>query len=253
MTRPAPRRSTTPYTVADFPLDNDPEDGLGNWEWDPDDTYDHHDSGDTPYAAGPLDTYDVSVGFTLAEHHGMQLLLKAGSPGDAINPGHYFPLTLVPGQTGANNYRNNIQGCNPAAISMPTALANEPGNMVGPTEQGVQFLIDGDPSAFWDTTYQNPVTGIWGQIAGSSCHPNCSTPTGFSPRLRPLPLFDPHAYDAGREAGRLDIFLTRFGGFFIESLIAGDVRGHLSIAPAVAGGGPLDDESAFLRTVILVR
>ena len=159
----------------------------------------------------------------------------------------------MPGQTGANNYRNDIQGCNPAAISMPTTLANEPGNMTGPTEQGVQSLIDEDPTAFWDSTYQNPVTGTWGPIAGSSCHPSGSTPTGFSPRLRPLPLFDPHAYDAGREAGCLDIFLTRFGGFFIESLIAGDVRGHLSVALAVAGGGPLDDESAFLRTVILVR
>ena len=242
------------FTVAVFPDDNDPEDGLGNWEWDVDDTYDHHDSGDTPYAAGPLDTYDVAIGFTLNEHHGMRLLLKAGNPGDAINPGHYFPITLVPGQTGASVYRSNISGCNEeASFSMPYALPNEPGNMIGPTRQGVENLIAQDPGATWDTTYQNPVTGNWGQIIGSACSPSCGTASGFSPRLRPVPLFDPHAYDAGRESGRLDIFLTRFGGFFIEQMIGNDVLGHLSIAPAVAGGGPLDDESAFLRTVILVR
>ena len=241
------------FTVAVFPDDNDPEDGLGNDEWDLDDTYDHHDSGDTPYAAGPYDTYDVSIGYTLDEHHGMRVLLKAGNPGDAINPGHFFPITLVPGETGASVYRSNISGCNEnATFEMPYNLPNEPGNMIGPTRQGVEGVIAQDPDAFWDTSYQGP-SGRWGAIAGTGCSPNCATPSGFSPRLRPLPMFNPHAYDAGREAGRLDVFLTRFAGFFIEEMVGNDVRGFLSIAPAVAGGGPLDDESAFLRTVILVR
>ena len=60
-------------------------------------------------------------------------------------------------------------------------------------------------------------------------------------------------YDAGREAGRIDLSLTRFAGFFIQQIVGNDILGYLSLAPAVAGGGPLDDESAFLRTVILVR
>ena len=244
-----------------FPRDNDPEDGLlnpidglSNDRWDIDDTYDHHDTGDTPYAAGPLDTYDVSIGYTLDEHHGIRVTLKAGTPGTAINPGHYFPITLVPGETGASVYRSNISGCNPGAtFEMPYALPNEPGNMIGPTAQGVGDLIALDPGAVWNESYQSLPSGRWGRIEGTGCSPNCATPSGFSPRLRPLPLFDPHAYDAGREAGRLDIFLTRFAGFFVERLVGNDVEGYLSIAPAVAGGGPLDDESSFLRTVILVR
>ena len=136
---------------------------------------------------------------------------------------------------------------------MPYNLPNEPGNMIGPTRQGVEAVIAQDPGAVWNENYQSLPSGRWGRIEGTGCSPNCATPSGFSPRLRPLPLFNPHAYDAGRESGRLDIFLTRFAGFFIERMIGNDVEGYLSIAPAVAGGGPLDDESTFLRTVILVR
>ena len=238
--------------VEQFPFDNDPIDPI-NAEWDPDDTFDHHDSGDTPYAAPPYDTYDAATdGFQLDSHHGLYLNLKAGNPGDAINPGHFFPITLVAGEVGAAVYRANIEGCNDAQISIPTVLDNEPGNMIGPTAQGMNTVYNQDPTATWSNTY-NTDTGLWGEIVGSSCHPNCATPSGNSPRLRPVPLFDPMAYDAGREPGRIDIHLTRFAGFFVQQVIANDVFGYLSIAPAVAGGGPLDDESAFLRTVILVR
>lgn len=245
------------FVVAAHPFDNDPIDTFGNDEWDTDDVYNHHEPNGpnrgNPYPAGPYDTYDAGIGFTLDEHHGMQLLLKAGTPGVAINPGHFFPITLVAGQTGASIYEANISGCNDdATITMPTMLPNEPGNMVGPTRQGMADLISQDPTAQWSNTL-NPDTGLWGEVINSSCHPNCATASGQSPRLRPVPLFDPHFYDAGRGAGRIDISLTRFGGFFVERLIGNDVLGYLTIAPAVAGGGPLDDESSFLRTVILVR
>ena len=239
--------------VAEHPFDNDPVDTLANDEWDTDDTFDHHDSGDTPYAVGPWDEYDAATdGFQLDEHHGLQLLLKAGNPADAINPGHFFPITLVAGEVGGNVYRDNIEGCNPAQITMPTNLDNEPGNMIGPTAQGFTTVYNQDPGASWSNTY-NAETGLWGEIVGSACSPNCSTPSGISPRLRPVPLFDPMIYDAGREAGRIDLSLTRFAGFFIQQIVGNDILGYLSLAPAVAGGGPLDDESAFLRTVILVR
>ena len=77
--------------VAQHPLDNDPVDPI-NIEWDTEDTFDHHDTGDTPYAAGPLDTYNAATdGFQLASHHGIYLNLKAGNPADAINPGETPP------------------------------------------------------------------------------------------------------------------------------------------------------------------
>ena len=240
--------------AATYPRDNDPVDVI-NREWDTDDTYDHYvgngPSAGTPYGM-PRDTYDPALGFQIAPHHGLQLLLKAGAPGDAINPGHFFPITLVAGQTGGSVYRSNIAGCNEdAIITLPSGLPVEPGNMQGPTRQGMLDLIAQDPTAIWVDAV-GP-TGLNGYIANSSCAPNCATPSGQSPRLRPVPLFNPDDYDAGRGSGRLDINLQRWGGFFVERMVGNDVEGRLTTAPGVGGGGPLDDPNAFLRTVILVR
>ena len=238
------------------PDDNDTVDpNVANATWDPDDTFDRYDSGNpgVEYPTGPLDYYDAANwGFLLDSHHGLYLNLKAGNPADAINPGHFYPITLVDGEVGGSIYRDNIESCNPAEITLPAVLDVEPGNMIGPTAQGMRAVYNQDPTAVWSNTY-NAQTGLWGEISGG-CSPNCATPTGLSPRLRPLPLFDPQIYDAGREAGRIDIVLTRFAGFFLDDIVGNNVFGYLSIAPAIAGGGgPLDDASAFLRTVILVR
>ena len=236
------------------PDDNDTVDpNVANATWDPDDTFDRYDSANpgVEYPTGPLDYYDAANwGFLLDSHHGLYLNLKAGNPTDAINPGHFYPITLVDGETGGSIYRDNIEGCNLAELTVPTVLPVEPGNMIGPTAQGMRAVYNQDPSAIWSNTY-NAQTGLWGEISGG-CSPNCATPTGLSPRLRPLPLFDPQIYDAGREAGRIDIVLTRFAGFFLDDIVGNNVFGYLSIAPAIAGGA-LDDASAFLRTVILVR
>ena len=51
---------------------------------------------------------------------------------------------------GAARYRQNICSCNASAIDLDTEYMIEPGNMVGPTYQGVQTLIDLDPDAYWD-------------------------------------------------------------------------------------------------------
>ncbi|NIP56718.1 MAG: hypothetical protein GWO00_01460, partial [Gemmatimonadetes bacterium] len=51
---------------------------------------------------------------------------------------------------GAARYRRNICSCNASVIDLDTEYMIEPGNMVGPTYQGVQTLIDQDPGAYWD-------------------------------------------------------------------------------------------------------
>jgi uncharacterized membrane protein YgcG len=51
---------------------------------------------------------------------------------------------------GAARYRQNICSCNASIIDLDTEYMIEPGNMVGPTYQGVQKLIDMDPDAYWD-------------------------------------------------------------------------------------------------------
>ena len=239
------------------PHDNDSVDTT-NPDWDPDDTYDHYvgsgPGAGTRVPGGLVDEYlPASDGFQLDMHHGLRLRLKAGLPGEAINPGHFFPITLNAGETGASIYRNNIAGCNPAVITIPGTLPVEPGNMIGPTRQGMADLIAQDPGARWNENVYNPDTQRWGAVEGTGCHPNCSTPSGMSPRIRPVLLFNPDTYDRGRGSGRTDFEITRFAGFFIEELIGNDVVGYLTTAPAAGERGPLDDEGAFLRTVILVR
>ena len=124
----------------------------------------------------------------------LYLNLKAGNPADAINPGHFYPITLVDGETGGAVYRSNIEDCNPAQITMPTTLDVEPGNMIGPTAQGMITVYNQDPDAIWSNTY-NIDTGLWGEIAGAGCSPFCahtdwpqSASAPRSPALRPANL-----------------------------------------------------------------
>ena len=48
--------------------------------------------------------------------------------------------------------------------------------------------------------------------------------------------------------------MTKILGFWIEGMQANDVIGYLTHYPAIAEvGAPVEEDSAFLRTVILVR
>ena len=48
--------------------------------------------------------------------------------------------------------------------------------------------------------------------------------------------------------------VTKILGFWLEGMQGNDVIGYLTHYPALAeGGGPVEDDATFLRTVILVR
>jgi hypothetical protein len=79
---------------------------------------------------------------------GTPFILRAGS-GNNIEPTFYYSWKM-PGDTGGDFYRDNISGCNTSSIPMNSPMVQEPGNMMGPTIQGVQMLLDQDPSAYWD-------------------------------------------------------------------------------------------------------
>ena len=49
--------------------------------------------------------------------------------------------------TGGDKYRENIASCNGLPIEIGDTLTTEPGNMIGPTKQGVEDLIALDPDA----------------------------------------------------------------------------------------------------------
>ena len=100
-------------------------------------------------------------------------------------------------------------------------LLVEPGNMVGPTIQGINYLISLDPNVYWDGT----------QTAGSA-YPGFS-----SPRIIKVPFYDPNfPPDPGRDT----VIVIRLGAFFLEGTQGRDVIGRfIEITTSGSwGGGP---------------
>ena len=120
------------------------------------------------------------TGYTYADV-GQPMTLRAGT-GNQIQPSFYFSWSMRRTLTGGSDYDWNIANCNPTIISIGDLLLMEPGNMVGPTNSGIDDLIARDPNARWD-----------GQRVVSNQHP--------SPREAIIPLYDPVYYATGVHAG----------------------------------------------------
>jgi hypothetical protein len=191
-----------PFTIPDKWLEAD-------GPWSPSATFDPA-SGDV---YRPLGDPNGFTGFDLRRHPediGTQVTVKQGS-GDNISPSLYNALSL-PGSTGGNDYRNNISDCNSTVMTVNDPLIAKTGNMVGPTEQGIDDLIRMDPDAYWDSSTKS--------VQHSCC--------GISPRVAAVPLYDPQVYSDGKQSGQ-DAALTtaNFIGVFIESGAGGSITGRL--------------------------
>lgn len=99
---------------------------------------------------------------------------------------------------GAASYRRNICSCNASLIDFDTEYMIEPGNMVGPTYQGVATLIAQDPTAYWDDR-SNTIVSDYGMD---------------SPRVVTVALFDPSQIS---QPGRQYIRFNNFARIFIEA------------------------------------
>jgi Flp pilus assembly protein TadG len=98
---------------------------------------------------------------------------------------------------GAARYRQNICSCNASVIDLDTEYMIEPGNMVGPTYQGVGTLIDMDPDAYWDDR-SNTLVSKYGMD---------------SPRVITMAVFSP---DQLSKPGRQYVRFNNFVRVFIE-------------------------------------
>jgi hypothetical protein len=187
-----------------------------------------------------------ATGYRLSVDYGVRVTLKAGTPSDAIAPGWFLPLDLPrPGgpDTGGDRYRENIASCNNQVVPIstpdaPSFLVNEPGNMIGPTKQGIADLVATDPDAHW-------VDGLG--VVGSDF--------ATSPRIVAVPIFDTDYYAQGQLSGRVDIKIVNILGFFVEGMSGNDVIGYLCANPHVesSGSAELPGDFSFLRTIVLVR
>jgi Flp pilus assembly protein TadG len=165
-------------------------------------------------------------GYNTEANRGMQLVLRA-STGTNIQPSFYFSLAMT-SDTGADDYRWNIANCNTSIYHWNDPLVQEPGNQAGPTAQGVAELIAKDPGAYWE---QSPC----------NCVKNSAFPERKSPRIFPIPLYDPDYYDYGKQTGRVASLRTaNWIGYFVERIEgSSDIYGRI-----IPIGGIRDKTSA---------
>jgi hypothetical protein len=206
--------------------------------WDPTDTF-------NAFPTNPSQLGDIYhgpdqsnyTGYNATTDRGLRLVLKAGS-GNNIAPSFYNPLAL-PASTGASDYEMNIKSCNTTTMHVGELLNAEPGNMVGPTKQGLEGLVELDPSAYWDTAANKVV---------SSQNP--------SPRIKIVPIYDPYYYNVGKQNGRNnDLKASNYIGFFIENVASnGDVTGRITpVAGLIDTGYGPTPVGAFARAIRLVQ
>jgi hypothetical protein len=191
----------------------------------------------------PGELYDPDLtGYNAPGDVGQQVVLKVGNPQGTVAPGQFYPVDLPPldctcgidPQSGADEYRWNIFNCSPYTVSPGDHLQVKPGNMVGPTRQGVQLLIDSDPNAYWSSGDQS--------VMGSDF--------GLSPRVILVPFFDP---SNPPESGRNYVDVVKIGAFFLESLNGSEVIGRfvkVNVPGAPCAG---NEEGTFLTGIRLVE
>jgi hypothetical protein len=212
-----------------------------NPPWDTNDTFEMYDNKGRPLANPDVyvDANDAAnyTGYTTAKDKGMLLTLRAGT-GDNINPSFYYSWKM-PGDVGGDFYRENIANCNTAKMRFGDLIIQEPGDKSGPTVQGIDALVAKDPGAYWDT--------------GCRCVKGSAYST--SPRVFPIPLYDPKYYAQGKANGRVaDFKIANFLGFFAEKPVGNSIPGHvtqiLGIVDVTAGPAPA---AAFPISIRLIE
>jgi putative Flp pilus-assembly TadE/G-like protein len=157
------------------------------------------------------------TGYSVQKDKGTRLVLRAGSGGN-ITPSFYYSWKM-PGEIGADFYEENIANCNMSVVQWNDLIIQEPGSMMGPTIKGIERLIAKDPLARWDT--------------GCKCVMD-SAFSGQSPRVFPIPLYDPMYYDEGRTHGRdADFRVANFLGFFAEYISGNEIWGYITTVTGI--------------------
>ena len=238
-----------PWAMPDKWQENSDCKGNPTGAWSSDSTF------DTEYCSGslkgqPLPNPDVYVppnpaspgtGFTTADY-GMRLTLKSDS---TISAGWFGSLALPRNgdvSKGSPEYKENIETCTGTFTSFGAHFEELPGNRVGPTQQGVDTLINGDPGAYWDTSAQG-IRG--GCMAAGTC--------ARSPRLVAVGVFDVADFADGNDPGAVTI--RNMVGFFIDGFDGNNLMGYLTYYPGVVNRQPpaINGQSSFLKAAVLAR
>jgi hypothetical protein len=201
-----------PFTIPDKWIEK------GTPPWDSSDTYDAFDKKGVPIANADIYIPTGNPGYTgynQESNRGQRLTLRAQT-GDNITASFYFSLALGNGDgnlTGGELYRWNIAHCNTSIMHIGDPLVQEPGAMEGPTIKGAEELIARDPGTYWDE-YSKTVKG--------------SRFGNNSPRVFPIPLYDPIVYDSGKRNGRTaDLVTANWIGFYLDYIEGNGIVGRI--------------------------
>jgi len=82
------------------------------------------------------------------QYLGQPWTIKPGNPQASLAPGQFYAIRLGD-STGGSDYRTNIATCASQIVTCQNTYGVEPGNMIGPTMQGVLDLI-GNPPDTWN-------------------------------------------------------------------------------------------------------
>jgi Flp pilus assembly protein TadG len=206
--------------------------------WDPEDSFDLTDDKGNPIANPdvyiPVGTPGYT-GYDSQRDRGVRVTIKASND-SKLYPSFYYPFDIN-GETGADPYRWNIANCNTTILKPQQLITTEPGNMVGPTKQGIADLVALDPDAYWDETAQKPV---------SKMHP--------SPRVVTIPVFDPVYYYTGKMNGKnADLKVANFIGIFIEGMVGDEVVARITPVPGILNGSGPAPQGMFPKVIVLVQ
>jgi Flp pilus assembly protein TadG len=226
-----------PFTIPDKWIENQtaPWDGL--------DTYDAYDNKGNPLANPDVyipATQPGYTGYNQESNRGQRLEIRAAT-GNNITVSFYFSLSIggvQGGLVGGAAYDWNIANCNTTMMHWGDPLIQEPGAMAGPTISGAELLIAKDPGAYWDSSTKT--------VRGSAF--------ARSPRVFPIPLYDPPYYDSGKRNGRYaDLKVANWIGFFLEDIQGNGLWGRIipiaGIYDANAGPAPVGAFPVAIRLV----
>ena len=118
--------------------------------------------------------------------------------------------------------------------------------MTGPTSQGIQDLIAQDPGAYWEGGPGLP---------GCNCMKGSKLGMHNSPRIFPIPLYDPVYYATGKQNRRnADFKLANVLGFFADRVQGNQVYGRITpiLGTVDPNGGPAPANS-FAKAIRLVQ
>ncbi|MDD5761864.1 MAG: pilus assembly protein TadG-related protein [bacterium] len=251
-----PTKTVTAYSVAEASAAGTNVKGMKPWgipyPWEDKNGNGLFDPGEKVHKeCDPL--YDPSNQFC----PGTRIILKIGTPKNSPkNPsgipslqqesGHFFCLAID--GTGGSLYRDTIENGSNAPVKIGDAVTLEPGDMVGPTRQGTQALMDADPNSTWNAEKNLPESNAYKITPQAG-----EKPWMHSPRVIRIPIYDP---EIALTQGRSEMVIAGFAGFWIESIgHQGTVTGRYVQMPALGEAGPTQGPSSgpVLRVLRLVE